>query len=74
MADVTDKTAMDEQVELALDERSTLRRVPGLSTELQDMQPDGKGRVRLEPFSRLPRETTTALRREAERVEAFVAD
>jgi Winged helix DNA-binding domain len=33
-----------------------------------------KGRVRLEPFSRLPRAVTTALRREAERVEAFVAD
>jgi Winged helix DNA-binding domain len=31
-----------------------------------------KGRVRLEPFSRLARATTTALRAEAERVEAFV--
>ncbi len=33
-----------------------------------------KGRVRLEPFRRLPRGTTAALRVEAERVEAFVAD
>jgi hypothetical protein len=32
-----------------------------------------KGRVRLEPFTRLPRATTAALRIEAERVEAFVA-
>jgi hypothetical protein len=32
-----------------------------------------KGRVRLEPFTRLPRATTAALRTEAERVEAFVA-
>jgi Winged helix DNA-binding domain len=32
-----------------------------------------KGRVRLEPFSRLPRDATTALRLEAERIEAFVA-
>ncbi|HKX48095.1 MAG TPA: winged helix DNA-binding domain-containing protein [Gaiellaceae bacterium] len=31
-----------------------------------------KGRVRLEPFSRLARATTTALRADAERVEAFV--
>ena len=31
-----------------------------------------QGRVRLEPFSRLARATTTALRAEAERVEAFV--
>jgi hypothetical protein len=33
-----------------------------------------KGRVRLEPFSRLSRADTTALRREAGRIEAFVAD
>ena len=33
-----------------------------------------KGRVRLEPFSRLTRATAASLRREAERVEAFVAD
>ena len=33
-----------------------------------------KGRVRLEPFSRLSRAATTALRSEAERIEAFVAD
>jgi hypothetical protein len=32
-----------------------------------------KGRVRLEPFSRLPRAVTTALRLEAERIETFVA-
>jgi Winged helix DNA-binding domain len=32
-----------------------------------------KGRVRLEPFSRIPRSVTTALRQEAERIEAFVA-
>jgi hypothetical protein len=32
-----------------------------------------KGRVRLEPFSRLNRATTSALRAEAERIEAFVA-
>ena len=32
-----------------------------------------KGRVRLEPFSRLSRATTSALRVEAERIEAFVA-
>ena len=31
-----------------------------------------KGRVRLEPFSRLARETAASLRLEAERVEAFV--
>jgi hypothetical protein len=33
-----------------------------------------KGRVRLEPFARLPRDVSAALRLEAERVEAFVAD
>jgi hypothetical protein len=33
-----------------------------------------KGRVRLEPFARLAREASAALRREAERIEAFVAD
>ena len=33
-----------------------------------------KGRVRLEPFSRLTRTTATALRIEAERMEALVAD
>jgi hypothetical protein len=33
-----------------------------------------KGRVRLEPFSRLPHDVTAALRVEAERVEAFVRD
>ena len=48
MADVTDKTAMDEQVELALDERSTLRRVPGLSTELQDISEVEYRQLRLE--------------------------
>jgi hypothetical protein len=32
-----------------------------------------KGRVRLEPFSRLARATTTALRTEAERIEAFAS-
>ncbi len=48
MADVTDKTAMDEAVELALDERSTLRRVPGLSTELQDISEVEYRQLRLE--------------------------
>ena len=33
-----------------------------------------KGRVRLEPFSRLPRATAASLRLEAERIEAFIAD
>jgi hypothetical protein len=33
-----------------------------------------KGRVRLEPFARLPRDVTAALRVEAERIETFVAD
>jgi Winged helix DNA-binding domain len=33
-----------------------------------------KGRVLLEPFARLPRGTTAALRLEAERIESFVAD
>lgn len=33
-----------------------------------------KGRVRLEPFSRLRRDMTAALRHEADRIEAFVAD
>jgi GTP-binding protein HflX len=39
---------MDEQVELALDERSTLRRVPGLSTELQDISEVEYRQLRLE--------------------------
>ncbi|HUQ00385.1 MAG TPA: GTPase HflX [Aeromicrobium sp.] len=43
-----DKTAADEAVELALDERSTLRRVPGLSTELQDISEVEYRRLRLE--------------------------
>ncbi len=43
MADV-----VDEQVELALDERSTLRRVPGLSTELQDITEVEYRQLRLE--------------------------
>jgi Winged helix DNA-binding domain len=33
-----------------------------------------KGRVRLEPFARLPREATAVLRLEAQRIEEFVAD
>ena len=48
MAEVSDKTAMDEQVELALDERSTMRRVPGLSTELQDISEVEYRQLRLE--------------------------
>lgn len=43
MADV-----VDEQVELALDERATLRRVPGLSTELQDITEVEYRQLRLE--------------------------
>jgi GTP-binding protein HflX len=39
---------VDEQVELALDERSTLRRVPGLSTELQDITEVEYRQLRLE--------------------------
>ena len=38
----------DEQIELALDERSTLRRVPGLSTELQDISEVEYRQLRLE--------------------------
>ena len=38
----------DTDVELALDERSTLRRVPGLSTELQDISEVEYRRLRLE--------------------------
>ena len=48
MADVTDKMTSDEAVELALDERSTLRRVPGLSTELQDISEVEYRQLRLE--------------------------
>ncbi len=48
MADVTDKDRVDEAVELALDERSTLRRVPGLSTELQDISEVEYRQLRLE--------------------------
>ena len=53
MADVTDqdrpeKLSTDEAVELALDERSTLRRVPGLSTELQDISEVEYRQLRLE--------------------------
>ena len=48
MADVTDKFSTDEAVELALDERSTLRRVPGLSTELQDISEVEYRQLRLE--------------------------
>ncbi len=44
MADVE----QDEQIELALDERSTLRRVPGLSTELQDISEVEYRQLRLE--------------------------
>jgi GTP-binding protein HflX len=44
---VADLTA-DEAVELALDERSTLRRVPGLSTELQDISEVEYRQLRLE--------------------------
>ena len=33
-----------------------------------------KGRVLLEPFARLPRDVTAALRPEIERIESFVAD
>ncbi|MFL6089801.1 MAG: GTPase HflX [Aeromicrobium sp.] len=47
MADaVTDET--DDRVELALDERSTMRRVPGLSTELQDISEVEYRKLRLE--------------------------
>jgi len=38
----------DEQIELALDERSTLKRVPGLSTELQDITEVEYRQLRLE--------------------------
>jgi GTP-binding protein HflX len=38
----------DARVELALDERSTLRRVPGLSTELQDISEVEYRKLRLE--------------------------
>jgi GTP-binding protein HflX len=38
----------DERVELALDERSTMRRVPGLSTELQDISEVEYRQLRLE--------------------------
>jgi len=38
----------DEHVELALDERSTMRRVPGLSTELQDISEVEYRQLRLE--------------------------
>jgi len=48
VADVTDKDRGDEQIELALDERSTLRRVPGLSTELQDITEVEYRQLRLE--------------------------
>jgi GTP-binding protein HflX len=48
VADVTDTDRVDEQVELALDERSTLRRVPGLSTELQDISEVEYRKLRLE--------------------------
>ena len=44
MADVE----QDEQIELALDERSTLRRIPGLSTELQDISEVEYRQLRLE--------------------------
>jgi len=53
VADVTgqdrpEKLSTDEAVELALDERSTLRRVPGLSTELQDISEVEYRQLRLE--------------------------
>jgi len=38
----------EEQIELALDERSTLKRVPGLSTELQDITEVEYRQLRLE--------------------------
>ncbi|HKY58776.1 MAG TPA: GTPase HflX [Aeromicrobium sp.] len=44
MADIE----QDEQIELALDERTTLRRVPGLSTELQDISEVEYRQLRLE--------------------------
>jgi len=44
---VADLTS-DEHVELALDERSTMRRVPGLSTELQDISEVEYRQLRLE--------------------------
>ena len=40
--------AVDESIELALDERSTLRRVPGLSTELHDISEVEYRQLRLE--------------------------
>jgi GTP-binding protein HflX len=48
VADVTGQDRVDEAVELALDERSTLRRVPGLSTELQDISEVEYRQLRLE--------------------------
>jgi GTP-binding protein HflX len=46
VADVDEK--VEESVELALDERSTMRRVPGLSTELQDISEVEYRKLRLE--------------------------
>jgi GTP-binding protein HflX len=48
VADVADQNRVDEAVELALDERSTMRRVPGLSTELQDISEVEYRQLRLE--------------------------
>ncbi|HUS22801.1 MAG TPA: GTPase HflX [Aeromicrobium sp.] len=47
-ATAANKSSTDEAVELALDERSTLRRVPGLSTELQDISEVEYRQLRLE--------------------------
>jgi GTP-binding protein HflX len=47
VADV-DQSSVDEAVELALDERTTMRRVPGLSTELQDISEVEYRKLRLE--------------------------
>jgi len=52
VADVGEKSSVDEKVEeaveLALDERTTMRRVPGLSTELQDISEVEYRKLRLE--------------------------
>jgi len=47
-ATAVDKSSMEEAVELALDERTTMRRVPGLSTELQDISEVEYRKLRLE--------------------------
>jgi GTP-binding protein HflX len=44
----TERSSVDEAVERALDERSTMRRVPGLSTELQDISEVEYRKLRLE--------------------------